>query len=532
MLSFDRGLARLKRITRKQPLAILLAITFLVLFAWKVTAGRRIWTPSEVPIAFWSWRSEIPSQSEINEAVRQTGATTFFMRAGQIDYEATRVRRIRAASGSFPNDIEIHLVYNATRSLLAEFETVDPFTLAVIIVQASAEDSLRATGDGARVAGVQLDIDVPTRLLPHYTKVLKATRERLPSDLRLSITGLPTWMSSSDLRETLAVVDFWVPQCYGATIPETLDRHQPISSTKLVANAMSRARGLNRPFYAGLAAYGYAIQYAPDGSLIALRGDLDPELVVNNPDLEIISRAQFDETQPQSASEWRYIYRAREEIVVSGTALRRGDYLMLDLPTSGTLRAAARAVRVEGCDQLLGICIFRLPLQKDPTTMSSPQVAAALKDTEASSSARLDVRCEQQFDNTTPYWRLRVVVINDGAASSRLNDGAMALTLMVPPGSARAIDFRGFASSNFKCESIPTGYQEVQSRMVQTCSLRRASLLQVCARTWSPGSQATLTIEFSRKPPPVIRAIISVTLDDGRELQETRTLDLRNVESL
>jgi hypothetical protein len=534
ILSFDRGLAPLKGITGKKWPMMSPAIALLVLLAWNVVAGRRIWRSAEVPVAFWSWRLEIPSQNEVNEAVQQTGAKTLFLRAGQIDSEATKVRRIRAATGSYPKDIDIHLVYNATRSCLAEFERLDPSTFAAIIFGAYEEDSQRAFRDGAKVGGVQLDIDVPTRLLRNYTKVLKATRDLLPGNSRLSITGLPTWMDSVDLRETLAAVDFWIPQCYGATIPQSLEREQPISSPKLVANAVRRARQLNRPFYAGLAAYGYAIQYAPDGSLIAVRGDLDPAIVVNNADLEMISRARFEErSDPQSESEWRYLYRARTGCVVAGTALRQGDYLMLDLPTSEALRASARAVREEGGDQLRGICVFRLPLQNDRTTLSPRQVASALADTEPASSFYIDVSCEQQFDhNSASFWRLSLTIINDGAASSRLGDGAMSLTLMVPPGSVQAINRRGFASSNFQCEAIPSDYRRDQTSVLQMCSLRRASVLEVHAKAWSPGTQAAVTLAFSRKPPEMIRAFFGVTLDDGRELQEIRMLDLRNVKTL
>lgn len=528
----DQELARLKRLTRKQRLALALAITFLVALTWSGSAGRRrTWTPAEVPIAFWSWRSEIPSQHEVSEAVRQTGTKTLFLRAGQIDRDATGLRRIRPALGTLPRDIDVHLVYNATRSCLAEFEKLSPPTLAAIISEAYAEDSLRASRDGSHIAGVQLDIDVPTRLLRNYTKVLKATRDLLPGDLRLSITGLPTWMDSVDLRETLATVDFWIPQCYGATIPERLDRQQPISSIMLVENAVSRARRLNRPFYAGLAAYGYAIQYAPDGSLIALRGDLDPGLVVNNADFEMIDRGRFDE-RINTASEWRYVYRARNDSVVGETALRRGDYLMLDLPTSGTLLAAAGAAREEGGDQLLGICVFRLPLQNDPTTMSNKEVASALRNTEPASSTHIDASCEQMFDDESTYWRLSLIIINDGSANSRLDEGAMALTLMVPQGSVRAIKTSGFASSNFLCGAEPLGYRGDQPSGLQTCSLRRASVLKIGAKTWSLGTQAAITIELSRKPLQTIDAIVEITLDDERAIQETRTLDLGNVKPL
>lgn len=494
----------------------------------------RIWKPEETPVAFWTWHSQAPSQDDVLKAVSETAAKTLFLRAGQIDCDGGKLRRIRAASGSFPKEIDVHLVYNATRSCLAVFEKLDPSALAATVAEAYAEDSQRALRDGAQVAGVQLDIDVPTRLLSEYTRILRATRDLLPTDLKLSITGLPTWMESSDLNETLAGVDFWIPQCYGATIPERLDRVQPISSSRLVASAVARARQMNRPFYAGLADYGYAIQYAVDGSLIALRGDLDPALVVNNADFELINRSRFEQqTGAPEASEQRYVYRARSDTVVGGTAVRKGDSFMLDLPTAGSLQAAARAAREQGGDRFLGICIFRLPQQDDATTLSIKEVASALADTRPEPSFRIEVNSDQQVDNESQlaYRRVTLTIFNDGAARSLMDDGAMGLVLVVPPGSVRAISFRGFAS-DFQCESAATDYLGNQTTLLQPSSLRRASVLIFRGKAWSPGARASATIEFSNEPPDAIRAIFGFTLDDGRVLQESRMLDLKNVKPL
>jgi hypothetical protein len=490
----------------------------------------RVWKPEETPIAFWTWHSQTPSQDDVLNAVGQTGTRTLFLRAGQIDYDGSQLRRIRAVRGNLPKDIDVHLVYNATRSCLALIEKIEPSELATVVAAACAENSQRALLDGAHLAGVQLDFDVPTRLLAKYTRILRATRDLLPSDLKLSITGLPTWMESSELDETLSVVDFWIPQCYGATISERLDRVQPISSTKLVAAAVSRARQINHPFYAGLAAYGYAIQYAADGSLIGLRGDLDPALVVNNGAFELISRAQFEQSsETPAANEWRYVYRARADIVVAGTAVREGDSLMLDVPTAGSLQATARAAREQGGDRLLGLCLFRLPQQTDPTTLSIKEIVSALTDTQAVPSLRVEVSsAERPDDQPEPaYRRVTLTIFNEGAAKSRMDDGAMALTLIVPPGSVRAISSRGFASSDFQCEAPDTADMGNRFALPQRVSLRRANALTLGAKTWSPGASATTTIDFSGVIPEMIRAIFEFTIDDGRVLQESRTLDLK-----
>ena len=192
----------------------------------------RPWQIHEVPIAFWAWRNQSPTEKDVRAAIETTHARALFLRAGQIDYQDKKLRRIRAVTGSLPTGIDLHLVYNGTRSLLAQLETVDPNKLASTIALAFQEDISRADQEHARIVGLQIDIDVPTRLLGSYEKTLRALRGQLKTGTQLSITGLPTWMQSSQLQSTLAQVDFWVPQFYGAEIPERVDQIMPNLVTK------------------------------------------------------------------------------------------------------------------------------------------------------------------------------------------------------------------------------------------------------------------------------------------------------------
>lgn len=70
---------------------------------------------------------------------------------------------------------------------------------------------------GTAVAGVQIDFDARTRYLQDYVVFLKDLRQRLPSDLKLSITGLMDWSSNADAQtigELKGVVDEVVVQTY------------------------------------------------------------------------------------------------------------------------------------------------------------------------------------------------------------------------------------------------------------------------------------------------------------------------------
>jgi hypothetical protein len=73
----------------------------------------------------------------------------------------------------------------------------------------------RAAGND--VVGVQIDFDARTRQLDRYAVFLADLRQRLPSDCRLSITGLLDWSANGDpagLDALKGTVDEVVPQIY------------------------------------------------------------------------------------------------------------------------------------------------------------------------------------------------------------------------------------------------------------------------------------------------------------------------------
>ena len=111
MTRFETTWTALKSGRKTRHLALSIAVTVLVaLIVWNATAGRRrVWAPAETPVAFWSWRSETPSTSDVNEAIRQTSARVLFLRAGQIDYESGKLSRIRRVTGAIPSNIRFTL---------------------------------------------------------------------------------------------------------------------------------------------------------------------------------------------------------------------------------------------------------------------------------------------------------------------------------------------------------------------------------------------------------------------------------------
>jgi hypothetical protein len=500
--------------------AALAATTFAA--GWRWARAPRAWRPGEPAVAFWAWRAETPAQEEVERAVKETGARALFLRAGQLDSDEGRVGRVRAVSGAMPRGVELHLVYNATPRLLSEFERVDEKALAAVVAETYRVDSARAARDGSRVAGLQLDFDVPTRLLARYASVLRETRAAMPASAQLSATGLPTWLESKELRGVLDAVDFWSPQFYGAEVPETASRAVPIASPKGVARDVARVRELGKPFYAGLAAYGYALVYDAGGRLVELRGDLDPARVASDGTLELVGRRSFgagvegDDARAGAAppaGEWRYVFRARSDTVLDGLVLRAGEQIVLDVPGSESLRASVRGVREAAGETLLGICLFRLPTRDDPATLRLSQMKAALLDRGTEYSTRLTVEGSNQ---------LLLMAENDGAGGALYGAGALSVRLRVARGSLRGVTrLEGFDTFETLCEA------EAGPR---PCSAARADIIRLSARAWPAGARARAGLSFEGEPPRELPASVAVRRDDGRVWERAESVCTKKAE--
>ena len=525
---FER-LSRRRRLFRLLAAAAAVPVVLLVTAGWRRAHAPRVWRPGEVPVAFWSWRTEAPTRDEVERAAAATGARTLFLRAGQFELKSKRVGRVRAVAGEMPQGCELHLVYNATPRLLSEFERVDEKALAAGVVETFRADSARAERDGARVAGLQLDLDVPTRLLSRYGRVLRETRFALPAGVKLSVTGLPTWMESKELSGVLAEVDFWAPQFYGAEIPATVDRIIPIASQLEVARGVARARALGRPFYAGLAAYGQAMVYDARGRLVELRGDLDPARVASDANLELVGRRAFGARvegdgarvgAAPPAGEWRYVFRARSDTVIDGLTVRAGEQVVIEVPGSESLRAGVRGVREGAGDKLLGICLFRLPTRGDATTLRLKEIAAALADREPEFSTSLSAVA---FDEEGAAGnRLVLTAENDGAFGGVYGAGALTVTLRVPPGGVRGVTrLEGFETFETLCET---------QAGLRPCSAARACAVRLGARGWPAGARARAGLSFEGGAPGTLEARVAVRRDDGRVWERVVSVSTKGTE--
>jgi hypothetical protein len=260
--------------------------------------------------------------------------------------------------------------------------------------------------------------------------------------------------------------------------------------------------------------------YSSSGTLITLRGDMNPLHVANDANLELIERRVFNNT-----NEWRYVYRARSGGVIEGLAMNAGDFLVIDSPSTESLRVAARAVRENAGKKLLGICVFRLPADNDAATLRMQQIAAALGDVppRADVSVAMVALPPGEQQRADVFSEARLTVLNHGTEGILAGDG-LTVDLAVPPGSAHQMSLQGFTSVTTHCGLV------VSDSLVSAapCSERRANVLRFKAATLAPGETAEASLVLNGPMPPVLFAHIEIQADDGQTHEWNRQMVVKS----
>jgi hypothetical protein len=120
------------------------------------------------------------------------------------------------------------------------------------------------------IAGVEIDYDCPTSRLAAYARFLAALRARLAQPLKLSITALPTWMTSSQLERLTRDLDEIVLQVHAVDDPRR-GLFDPDQAERWVRDF---GRRIHRPFRVALPAYDVRVTWRPDGRLASVEGEM------------------------------------------------------------------------------------------------------------------------------------------------------------------------------------------------------------------------------------------------------------------
>lgn len=122
---------------------------------------------------------------------------------------------------------------------------------------------------GLIFAGIEIDHDGATARLPAYAHFLAALHPLLHQGEHLSITALPTWLSSADLDNVLAQVDEAVLQVHAVQSP----RAGLFNPEQARAWLASFARHMHKPWRVALPAYGTRVSWDAQGHVAAIESE-------------------------------------------------------------------------------------------------------------------------------------------------------------------------------------------------------------------------------------------------------------------
>ncbi|HTQ10804.1 MAG TPA: DUF3142 domain-containing protein [Fimbriimonadaceae bacterium] len=340
----------------------------------------------DLDLGIWYWHSPFAVSDEDARLLRSAGFTTLYVRTGTFTTDGKRLLlALPEQWQSGDKGFRIVSVFNFDPGLLTHFDAfgVDRMAGDMAPRIAAALDGARKRG--IHPAGVQLDIDCPTRLLPKYAELLGRLKPMLAKDFSgtwsFSITALPTWLSSPQFADVASRVDFVAPQFYEGRVGRTVDDIVPVSDPSELASGLRRLDGTGIAFYAGIPAYGHALLYDKRGRLEAVYRGLSAEDALRHPSLRYESTTPID-ARGRAARESSYVGQdlvALKAIHPDSSGRGLGDTLAYLLPSLEIESGQARDVEEKAPANCRGMIVYRYPEPDETTCLSIRSIVAAIR---------------------------------------------------------------------------------------------------------------------------------------------------------
>lgn len=216
------------------------------------------------------------------------------------------------------------------------------------------------------LVGVEIDHDSATARLPQYASFLKRLRAQTDSGLKLSVTSLPTWLSSLDLDGLFEPVDEVVLQVHAVQAA-----NEGIFNREDAAAWISHISArIKKPFRVALPAYGVRIAQRQDGSVLSVESE--------------------------------------------APLFSKGGRVTEIAVDPGEVAALLRELEHHRPDHLVGIVWFRLPVATDRRSWSLATLEAVIHDKHLESHAELVVE-----DSGTPGVKT-LALVNSGDLDAHL----------------------------------------------------------------------------------------------------------------
>ncbi len=125
--------------------------------------------------------------------------------------------------------------------------------------------------DDLPVRGLEIDYDCPVSRLARYRDFLHQLRARMPGEMTLSITALPSWMGNNDLPQVLAEVDESVLQVHSVMSPGKglFDRATAYKWAQVWSEISPK------PFRLALPTYWSRVSWNEEGRVVSIESEAD-----------------------------------------------------------------------------------------------------------------------------------------------------------------------------------------------------------------------------------------------------------------
>lgn len=237
---------------------------------------------------FYVWQRHW--SDKVEEAVcmeLETGTHDLYVLGGELEYENGLVRWRGA---------------NVPGHLWRHDRVTAVFRLPVQALDNPGKSAARVVSHAGTlgVRRIQLDVDVPERMIDCYAELVEGIRRRWPVGAgrrRLGATFLPCHLGLKEVRRVLAALDEPVIQLHGIDVPKNHAETWALMKRRTVFRALRAARALDGRFKMALPSYAYVLTFNADGNFRRLYAeglpdnfDLPPGTVreIAAPDLDLL----------------------------------------------------------------------------------------------------------------------------------------------------------------------------------------------------------------------------------------------------
>ncbi len=365
--------------------ALLSAVCLLILSQSVWRRSHRAMTPLQ--ISMWYWQIPFHLEQDEVKVLANMGVRQLFVIAGTFQFAHSHLQLTLPQIWDIPPGApDVTLVFHIDSTLVRQFEKVPTRDLADSMRLPIQQEVARAARAGARVRGVQIDMDCPTRLLNRYSDLLKNLQGVSGPGGQLSATALSTWYSSKSIGTLAAAVNFLVPQYYEAQLPSKSGDSPAISDVSRLKARLKRAGDTGMPFWAGLPAYGHALLYDDSGKLRGLYHELPLSDAFIHPAFQLEKSGRIlangsiaainDTGLPPGTLENGALFRA---IHADRSGKGNGWKLLYTIPTPELLRKELDIVNADRPDNCVGVLLFRYPQPGELLSLPLVTVEAAIR---------------------------------------------------------------------------------------------------------------------------------------------------------